>query len=95
MDVLSEIKNTLDDALESSGATLKESREEVAQFMHDRALHLSTITHEPGFGKAVVAERNAIAMEAGLEVSEVAGKADVEMLGWIGAGLRIFAMVLA
>ena len=95
MDAKAEFLNMLDDAVEDTGLELSKSREEIAAYMAERADHLSAIVEEPGFGRAVIAERNSVAMFIGLEVSDNAHAADHRALGWIAGALRIAAVVLA
>ena len=94
MDVAKEFLDMITDAVEETGADLTESKEEIAAYAAERAQHLSTIAHEPGFGQAVVAERNNVAMRAGIEISDDAAAVDSRWIGMIGGALRIAAIAL-
>lgn len=94
MNAKDEFLAMLTDAVKDTGADLAASKEEVAVYMAERAQHLSLITHEVGFGAAVIREANNVAMKAGLSVSENAGRADSRLFGMIGGALRIAAIAL-
>ena len=94
MNVAKEFLALITDAVEETGADLADTKEAIAIYMAERATHLSTIAHEPGFGQAVIAERNNVAMRAGLEASADAAAVDNRWLGMIGGALRIAAIAL-
>lgn len=88
-------KDLLDDAVGELGTELEEGHDVLAAYMSERALHLSTIVGEPGFGQAVTAERNSVAMRAGLQAAAAADSVDAHLLGLIGGALRVAAVALA
>lgn len=94
MNARDEFLALLTDAAEDIGADLATSKDEVAAFMAERSDHLSTITTEPGFGRAVQREAVSVAMMAGLEVSDTAHGVDQRWFGLIGGALRIAAIAL-
>ena len=94
MNAKDEFLALLIDAAEDIGADLKTSKEEVAACMAERAEHLSTITTEPGFGRAVQREAVSVAMRGGLEISDTANGLVQRWFGIIGGALRIAAIAL-
>ncbi len=95
MNIKTEFETMIADALDETGSDLQASKEEIAVYMSERAAHLSTLTTDPGFAQAVIAERNNVAMRAGLAVSDNARGVDQRLLGMIGGALRIAAAALA
>lgn len=77
------------------GVDLAAAKEEVAAFMAERAAHLATISHEPGFDLAVKAEVQSIAMQAGLSGATAAAATERRWLDVIGGALYIAATALA
>jgi len=53
----------------------------------EKMLHLVDVAGEPGWDRAMLAERDNLAREIGLNTSETAGMADRELLGLIGGAL--------
>lgn len=94
MDIKKEFLAMLDDAADSAANSLETGREDVAEYMRERALHLSTIAGEPGFGLAVSAEATSVAMFAGLSTQEASADADVLIWGMISGAIRIAALAL-
>lgn len=94
MNARDEFKNMLQDALDETGADLEQTSDEIADYMAERSLHLSTITGEPGFGRAVHREALNVAMRAGLETSADAQAIDQRLFGMIAGALRIVALML-
>src|SRR5688500_10084803 len=84
----------LKDALRETGASLQQRAKEVAQYMAERTAHLSTIVGEPGFEQALRAERNNIALKAGLKVADNAEAADQRLVGIIQGALSVAAGAL-
>jgi len=82
------------DAGSTFGAQFAETPAELAQYMAERAEHLSRISGEPGFELAVEAEQDAIALRAGLIVSDSTRVVDQRIWGLIGGALRIAALAL-
>lgn len=94
MDTKQEFADLLEAAVEETGVALGASRAELAAYMAERAAHLSLIVHEPGFDQALMAERNNVALRAGLEMSDQARAVDQKIVGIIGGALRIAAAAL-
>jgi len=68
--------------------------DELSLYAVQRAAHLSTITNEPGFDEAVRAERDAVALKAGISATNAADAADQRIIGVIHGALRIGALAL-
>ena len=81
-------------AVDSLGGQLAETPAELADYMAERAEHLSLAAGEPGFAEAVQAEQDAIALRAGLIVSDSTRVFDQHVWGLIGGALRIAAVAL-
>lgn len=95
LDTKKQFRQLLEDAVKETGADIEESLDTVVLFMSERALHLSTIAHEPGFTQALRAERNRVAIHAGLSVAEDADSSDHRILGLIQGALALAAGALA
>lgn len=94
-DTTKHFEDVLKDALEETGAELGVSAHDLALYMTERSLHLSTIAHEPGFDQALRAERNNVALRAGLELDDNATTFDAQIIGIIQGGLALAAAALA
>ena len=81
-------------ALTDTGADLADTPDAIVAFMAERAAHLSAIVNEPGFSQAVVAERNRVALRAGLEVSDDAAPLNGRLMELIAGALRVAAVLL-
>lgn len=90
-----ELKGALSSAIAATGASLKQSAAEVALFTAQRTAHLATLVGQPGFEEAVVAERNSVAMFAGIKAVEEADAADARLLGLIEGVLLVGARAAA
>lgn len=95
MDWQNEFEALLADEIDQTDAQMLAVQSDVALYMAQRAAHLSTITHEPGFGQAVRAEANNVALMAGIEVSQVARAVDHRLFGIIVGALHVAAAALA
>lgn len=95
MNTPAQFESMLKDAVAETGVRLKDTPRALALYMAERTLHLSTIAHEPGFEQAVRAERNSVALRAGIETHAQASALDFQLLGLIQGGLRIAAAALA
>lgn len=95
MDPTKDFERLLKDAVKETGVELRQSAADVAAYMGTRAVHLASISHEPGFEQAVRAERNSCALFAGIETAATADKADQRMLGFLQGLLGMGAAALA
>jgi hypothetical protein len=76
-------KGLLDDALEETGIDLNVSKDELKQYVAERALHLTSLAGDPDFAVALRAERDAVALHAGLNATMQATAADSRIVGII------------
>lgn len=91
MDVAREFLNLITAVAKETGRSLKVAAGEVAEYAAQRASHLATIIDEPGFAEAVIAERDAVMLFAGMEVVDEADAIDERWIGAIHAGLSFGA----
>ncbi len=89
-----EFEALMKDTLDSLGKTNDGLATKIAEYMDERMEHLAKIAEEPGFGEAVIAERVAIAIKAGIETSRAASIVDQRILGVISGALRIGVLAL-
>lgn len=90
-----EFKQLIDSALSETGASLKESSQEVAAYAASRAAFLSTIVGQPGFEQAVIAERDNVALFAGVVAVGQAVAVQAKIVGIIQGALFMGAQALA
>lgn len=85
-----EFEGLMKDTFGGLGKELKFTTfEELALFMEERTLHLAGIVEEPGYPDAVLAERDAIAIKAGIVTTRAGSLVDQRILGVISGALRI------
>jgi hypothetical protein len=89
------IEALLKDAIAETGATLAKGADELALYVAGRSAHLATLVEDPGFDLAIRAERDAVALEAGLAAVEQAEAADARLLGIFQGVLAMGAKALA
>lgn len=90
-----DFKELLERTLQETGAELDQAVDEVALYMADRTAHLSTLVGQPGFQEAVIAERDNVAMFAGLLAVDLADATDARIVGVIQGALAMAAKGLA
>jgi len=95
LDVGAELGRALSDAAREMGRDLTAGLAEVQEYAAQRTLYLSTIVGEPGYELALRAERDAVALRAGIVSVTYADAADQRMIGVIGGALAIGARALA
>lgn len=83
------------EAAKEVGVKTKVGGRSLAAYMYERAAHLATIAGQKGFEKALRAERNNVALAAGLAVDDAAAAGDRFLVGVIQGALRVAAGVLA
>ena len=79
----------LDTALKETGLQLQKSAHEVATYASLRSVHLAGAVGQKGFQEAVVAERDAVALYAGIQAVNNADAADNRLLGLIHGALAM------
>lgn len=90
-----EFRDLIKSYLAETGEELDASADELAVYAASRAAHLATIAGEPGFEVAVRAERDSIALKAGIAVTLNAAAADQRLIGIIQGSLQVAARALA
>ena len=71
------------DVLEETGIDLEITKDELIRYTAERAAHLTTLIGQPGYGLALRAERDAVALHAGLDATMAAEAADSRIVGVI------------
>lgn len=89
------LKNLLESALEETGADLEATTSEVALYAAQRTAVLATLVGLNGYEQAVIAERDNVALRAGLSAVSVADAARERLLGVIQGALFLGAQMLA
>ncbi len=76
-------EDLLRDVLEETGADINVTKDELIQYTAARAVHLTTLIGQPGYHLALRAERDAVALYAGLNATMAAEAADSRIVGVI------------
>ena len=96
MDIGQELIDLLRDAAHETGYELREELlVPVAAYTAERASFLSTLIGQPGFSEAVRAERDNVALKAGIAAVGSADKIESRLIGIVQAILAIGARVLS
>ena len=77
--------------LESYGADLGRSSDELSQYMAERTLVLVTLAGLPGYKKAVIAERDNVALFMGIEAMNLSSAGRARILSFIQGALVLAA----
>ena len=80
-------EDLLKDALSETGITLNVSKDALLRYVAERGAHLATLSADPGFARALRAERNAVALYAGLNASLQAEAVESRIVGVISGVL--------
>lgn len=95
MNVADELDRLLKDAAKESGRELKFNLAEVTMYAAERTAYLSTLVGQRGFEEAVRAERDNVALRAGIASVRTADAADARVVGIIQGVLFLGARVMA
>jgi hypothetical protein len=95
MDPIDNFMLILKRAAEEAGRDLTADLNEVAQYASERATHLSTLVAAPDFWDAVVAERDNVALKAGIKAVNQGDQVDARLLGIVQGALAMAAQLLA
>lgn len=90
-----EFEALLEQEAKRANVKLKETPRELALYMTERAVHLSRIAGEPGIEEAIIAERDSIALAAGLKFTDLTRAGDQYLIGVIQGALTIALRMLA
>lgn len=94
MDVGKELGDALTNAATRLGKSFQGNVDELRAYAAQRMLHLSTLIGQPGYQEALVAERDNVALKAGLLTVAAADAADAELLGLITGAIALGARAL-
>lgn len=94
--VKADFKTLLDNALKESGRELSVDKDELAVYAAERAAILATVaaSGETGFEDVLKAERDNVALKAGLVITKNASAVDQRLLGLIQGFLMMGARAL-
>lgn len=83
-------------AAEADGSELNitEAANALADYAASRSVHLATLVGQPGFQEALIAERNNVALRAGIAASQTANSAESRFLGVLQGALAVGAQAL-
>lgn len=95
MDVAIELRDLMEDAACELGWELPNNLHEVTLYAAERTAFLSTLVGQPGFGEATRAERDSVALKAGIKVVAAADAMDARVVGIIQGVLVLGAKALA
>lgn len=90
-----QLKNLLQAALDETGADLEAATSELALFAAERTAYLATLVGLQGYERAVIAERDRVALRAGIAAVDQADAAAQRALGIIQGALFLGAQVIA
>lgn len=88
------LQGALEQALRDTGVSLQKSAADVAVYASQRAEHLATIAGQPGFDRALIAERDAVRIYAGRSSVREGDAADHRIHGIIEGGLAVLVGAL-
>lgn len=94
MDVGKELVDALSGAVDRLGVSLEANMDELRTYAAERMLHLSGLIGQPGYQEALVAERDNVALKAGLLLVDASDRADAELLGLITGAMAVGARAL-
>ena len=89
------LKNMLEIALAEISADLESTVDGVAAYAAQRMAVLATLVGQPGYEEAVIAERDNVAMFAGIGAVDTADAAAQRLLGIVQGVLSLGAQLLA
>lgn len=95
MNAVETLKSLLLQAVKDTGRQLQTDAHDVAVYAAQRADHLATIATDPDFNQALLAERDAIALKAGVSAVSNADAADQRIVGLIHGALGVLVAALA
>ena len=95
MNVTDHLQALFQDAIEETGVGLQIGVAELATYAAERSAHLATLVSDPDFQLAVRAERDAVALKAGITAVQQADVADARIVGVIQGALSFAANLIA
>ena len=88
------IKAEFKNILTESGVKLAGDAADVAKYAAERAAYLATLKGKKGFSDAVLAERDAVALKAGIVAKRSASVMEQRLIGALTGALRIAALAI-
>lgn len=95
MDIAHDLEALLKDAARETGRDLRGNMVEITAYAAERTAFLSTLVGQPGFEEAVRAERDNVALKAGISAVKTADAADARIVGIIQGVLFLGARAIA
>lgn len=89
-----ELLSLLSDAAKETGRNLDVSQQKLREVAATQMAQLALAVGEPGYDRAVIAARDIIALEAGLQLHSAASAADSRLVGIIQGALFFGAKAL-
>lgn len=93
-DLSVELEQLLRSSARELGVELKADVASLSLLASQRAAHLATLIGQPGFAEAVAAERDVLALRAGISAVRAADRMDQRILGILQTVLTIGARAL-
>ena len=93
-EIARDVQALLQGSLRELQADLQVDLADLATYTAQRTAHLSTIVGLPGFEEAVIAERDAIALRAGINAVNAADKVDARLIGLLHGVLFLGARLV-
>ena len=93
--VADDFQALFEDAITETGVSLQVGATELAAYAAERSAHLATLVGDRGFSMAVRAERDAVALKAGIVAVRQGDQADARIVGIIQGGLSLAAKLIA
>ncbi len=87
-------KALIEQAVAETGVSLEISSDDLGRYMAERAEHLATLVDDPGFDFAARAERDNIALKAGVGAWKVGRAVDQQFVGILQGGLIMDARLI-
>lgn len=93
-DIAVELEKLIRSNAKELGADLKADVTSMSMYAAQRATHLSTLVGQPGFEEAVIAERDSVALRAGISAVRAADRMDQRILAILQTVLTVGAKAL-
>lgn len=91
-DAATQLESLIADALKETGATAQLSAKEMVVEAQASAMRLSAAIGQPGYDEALRAERDVLALKAGLKLVAQADAADARVVGIIQGAIGLLAV---
>lgn len=95
MNLGNELVSTIEETARQLGRDLSVDLTELRAYSAQRMMHLSTIIDEPGYFEALEAERDNVALKAGIRLVDAADRIDRQLIGIVAGALAVGARALS